>query len=210
MLPDTEERVVPAFVVGTTPYSWPWNGDLGPEATAVVVVAPTSDVRSSDRFAAQTILDNAMRVTDAVRAVGGTIIRVTTQPPLHGAVSTAQWFSDLVADDETTADGIDGFYGSALESLLRRHRIERIVLVGIGLETSVHSTMRSANDRGYECLLVIDACLAYDTGLIRPAVSMIEMSGGIFGAVGTAAHTISAFTPGAFTPGVQPIEGTPQ
>jgi nicotinamidase-related amidase len=53
--------------------------------------------------------------------------------------------------------------------------------------------MRSANDRGYECLLVIDACAAYDLALIAPSVSMIEMSGGIFGAVGTAAAVLDAF-----------------
>ncbi len=44
--------------------------------------------------------------------------------------------------------------------------------------------MRSANDRGYECLLVIDACVPHDPELVAASRSQIEMSGGIFGAVG--------------------------
>ncbi len=50
-----------------------------------------------------------------------------------------------------------------------------------------------ANDRGFECLLVIDACLPYQEALVAPSVSMIEMSGGIFGAVGLSADVAEAF-----------------
>ena len=78
--------------------------------------------------------------------------------------------------------------------MLRSHAIERLILVGYGLETCIHSTMRSANDRGYECLLVVDACVPYDEALVASSISMIEMSGGIFGAVGTSAAVIEAFT----------------
>jgi nicotinamidase-related amidase len=45
--------------------------------------------------------------------------------------------------------------------------------------------MRAANDRGYECLLVEDAVCSYDEDLTAAALSSIQMSGGIFGAVGT-------------------------
>jgi nicotinamidase-related amidase len=54
--------------------------------------------------------------------------------------------------------------------------------------------MRSANDRGYECLLVADACRPVDPALRAPALSMIEMSGGIFGAVGQSAQVLRALT----------------
>jgi nicotinamidase-related amidase len=56
----------------------------------------------------------------------------------------------------------------------------------------VHSTLRSANDRGYECLTIADACLAADTETQRGAISSIEMSGGIFGAVGSTDAVIAA------------------
>ena len=90
------------------------------------------------------------------------------------------------------AVGIDGFHGSPLDTLLRGARTDRLLLAGAGLETCVHSTMRSANDRGYECLLVTDACAAYDEQLVAQAISMIEMSGGIFGAVATSAAVLDA------------------
>ncbi len=54
--------------------------------------------------------------------------------------------------------------------------------------------MRDANDRGYECLLVLDACVPIDPDLVTASVSSIEMSGGIFGAVGTSADVIAALT----------------
>ncbi len=56
-------------------------------------------------------------------------------------------------------------------------------MCGLGLEGPVHSTLRSANDRGFECLLVIDGCAAMDPTVADAAIRMIEMSGGIFGAV---------------------------
>ena len=52
--------------------------------------------------------------------------------------------------------------------------------------------MRSANDRGYECLLVVDACAPLEPELVPAAISMVEMSGGIFGAVGTTAPVLAA------------------
>ena len=67
-----------------------------------------------------------------------------------------------------------------------------LLLVGLGLETTVHSTMRSANDRGYECLLVVDACAPLDPDAVPNAVSMVEMSGGIFGAVGLTDPVLAA------------------
>jgi hypothetical protein len=47
---------------------------------------------------------------------------------------------------------------------------------------------------GFECLLVVDACVPHDTELVAPSVSMIEMSGGIFGAVGTSAAVVDALS----------------
>ena len=91
------------------------------------------------------------------------------------------------------AAGIDGFYGSDLDPVLRRLGRSHLLLVGLGLETTVHSTMRRANDRGYECLLVADAALAIDDRLRPASISSIEMSGGIFGAVGTTDPVLAAY-----------------
>jgi hypothetical protein len=136
-------------------------------------------------------LDRAAVVATTVAAAGGIVIRVATRTRTAGPATSVEWGESHGVESQ----GIDGFFGSALEPLLRRLGIERLVLVGSWLETSVHSTMRTANDMGFECLLVVDACVAGDQALVSPSVSMIEMSGGIFGAVGHTVDVIAAFAP---------------
>ena len=100
----------------------------------------------------------------------------------------------IATDDAVSSEGVDGFFGGPLESTLRQAGIARLILVGAWLETSVHSTMRTANDMGFECLLVVDACAPGDETLVANSVSMIEMSGGIFGAVGSSADVLAAIS----------------
>jgi nicotinamidase-related amidase len=177
-------------VAGSTPYAWPWNGDLTPSGTAILVVEPAaSGPELSDGF-----VDAVVGVVAAARAAEITVIRVITAAPPYSTAAAGHHPLPVEVDYTVTAVGIDGFYGSALDALVRTARIERFVLVGAGLETCVHSTMRSANDRGYECLLVIDAAIPYSEELVEPSVSMIEMSGGIFGAVAHSAAVIDAIT----------------
>jgi hypothetical protein len=190
----TLDHSAPAtHVAGSTPYAWPWNADLTPTGTAAVVVQPTEHW-PAPWLGQQGAATRAavVEVVEAVRAAGGSVIRVLTSPPVRTSEPSAQGGFGVTADATIAAVGIDGFFGSALDAHLRANNIQRLVLVGAGLETSVHSTMRSANDRGYECLLVVDACLAYDDAVTPASVSMIEMSGGIFGAVGTSAAVVEA------------------
>lgn len=185
-----EDATFHVHVAATTPYPWPWNGDLDPAGTAVLVVGPEpgGPEASAPEAAAMST------VVAATRTAGGTVIRVITVPPARLAVPAAAHPEEPFADADVVIDaaGLDGFYGSSLEPILRSRRIERLLLAGVGLETAVHSTMRSANDRGFECLLVVDACVPLDPDLVAPSVSMIEMSGGIFGAVGTSAAVAEA------------------
>ncbi|HAM27757.1 MAG TPA: hypothetical protein DCP11_13965 [Microbacteriaceae bacterium] len=182
----------PLFVADTTPYPWPWNGELTAHGTAILVVNGSGGGQ---------VFDSIRALTATIRSVGGAVVHVATAPPRGESAPTGfdddreSPIVDLVDGDQlVTSSGIDGFFGSSLDATLRRQGIDRLILVGSPLETSVHSTMRSANDRGYECLLVADCCLAYDDDLVAAALSMIEMSGGIFGAVGSAAATTAALT----------------
>ena len=98
----------------------------------------------------------------------------------------------IAGSSAVTAAGIDAFFGGPLDAVLRSRGTDHLLLVGLGLESTVHSTMRSANDRGYECLLVVDACAPLDPAALPHAVSMVEMSGGIFGAVGLTEPVLAA------------------
>ena len=78
--------------------------------------------------------------------------------------------------------------------LLRQKGIQNIVLACITTDVCVHTTMREANDRGFECLLLSDCAGATDHGNYLAALKMIKMQGGVFGAVATSESFIAAIS----------------
>ena len=77
--------------------------------------------------------------------------------------------------------GKGAFYQTNLESVLQERHITHLIFTGVTTEVCVQSTMREANDRGYECLLVEDATESYFPEFKQATLDMIRAQGGIVG-----------------------------
>jgi biuret amidohydrolase len=90
--------------------------------------------------------------------------------------------------------GKGSFCATDLELLLHLRGIRYLVLTGVTTDVCVHTTMREANDRGFECVIVSDATGATDRGNHDAALKMVTMQGGVFGAVAWSAQLLEAWS----------------
>jgi nicotinamidase-related amidase len=77
--------------------------------------------------------------------------------------------------------GKGAFYATGLQAMLDERNISHLLLAGVTTEVCVQTTMREANDRGYECLLVEDAAASYFPAFHEATLAMIRAQGGIVG-----------------------------
>ncbi len=96
---------------------------------------------------------------------------------------------DIIVDK--TANG--AFYQTDLELILKAQEITHLIFTGCTTDVCVHTTLREANDRKFQCLLVEDACASGDAYAHAAAVHMVTVEDGIFGVVSDSGALLQAF-----------------
>ncbi len=98
--------------------------------------------------------------------------------------------------DEPVVDkpGKGAFYATDLEAILHSRDIRQLVVCGVTTEVCVNTTVREANDRGYDCLVLADCVGSYFPEFQRVALEMVKAQGGIFGWVGESADLLPVLT----------------
>ncbi|MCU1453352.1 MAG: cysteine hydrolase [Acidimicrobiales bacterium] len=210
------------IVTHTDPYPWPWDADLSGRRLALVIAGGQHhwSERSADPFPAVAAL---VALAADVRGAGGIVVALrhgdpapwaTNRPRTLPAVGSAGWQlvlpEALTLDHVVDATGADGFFGSRLDDVLRLAHRDHLLLGGLASEVTVDSTLRSANDRGYECLVLTDACAPHDVEVGARALRSVTMSGGIFGAIGTSFAVRRALDPRPDAPSPPSPLTTPQ
>lgn len=88
--------------------------------------------------------------------------------------------------------GKGAFYQTDLDLMLRNRGIETLLVAGVTTEVCVHTTVREANDRGYRCVVLGDACASYFPEFHKMGLAMIAAQGGIFGWVSSTDAVLAA------------------
>jgi nicotinamidase-related amidase len=172
-------------------------------------VAPLQEVLAAARLAGMTIVhtreghrpDMADAPPSKVSRGGGDT-RIGDRGPKGRILIRGEEGHDIIEElypiaGEVLLDkpGKGAFYATDLELILRNRGITHLIVTGVTTEVCVHTTVREANDRGFECLVLEDCVGSYFPEFHEVGLQMIAAQGGIFGWVAASPVLLSQLQP---------------
>lgn len=188
------------------PYNWPKSEDNSVEDFAVIVIDMQNDYCSPDCYMDKAGYDvNRLRkpinpiqsVLNKAREYGIEIIYTRHSESLDAEVnkengtSAFQSFGWQIVDELKPYDNemvfnkttISAFLSGGLHEYLQKKKIKNLIFCGNTIDVCVHSSLRVADDFGYECMLLEDCCSAVNDDLHKWSVESVKIEDGVFGAV---------------------------
>ncbi len=184
-----------------------FGASLGNDTTRLQAIVPTCSAvlaawRAAGGFVVHTREGHLPDLSDcppAKRGRGSPSLRIGDAGPMgrvliHGEPghSIIAQLAPLTGELVIDKPGKGAFYATPLQAELQQRGITQLVLMGVTTEVCVQTTMREANDRGYDCLLVEDGTDSYFPEFKSAALAMITAQGGIVGWVAPAAVLLAA------------------
>jgi nicotinamidase-related amidase len=171
-------------------------------------IAPTAALLAAARAAGMLVIHtreghrpDLSDLPPAKKARGNTPTKIGDPGPMGRILIRGEPGHDIVpelypAAGEPVVDkpGKGAFWATDLELTLRNRGINQLLVCGVTTEVCVNTTVREANDRGFECLVVEDCCASYFPEFHRAALAMVVAQGGIFGWVAGSGRVIAALS----------------
>jgi len=173
-----------------------FGASLGNDVTLLGAIVPTVR-RLLDGFRAAGLpvfhtrechLPDLSDCSNAKRLRGTPMLRIGDEGPMGRILIAGEPGADIIPElapqhGEVVIDkpGKGAFYATGLDEILQARGVQQLIFAGVTTEVCVQTTMREANDRGYECLIATDATESYFPAFKAAALEMITAQGGIVG-----------------------------
>ena len=134
----------------------------------------------------------------AKRARGRLKTGIGDKGPMGRILVRGEYGHDIIDELQPAASepvidksGKGAFYATDFDAVLKSRHIQQLIVCGVTTEVCVNTTVREANDRGYDCLVLEDCVASYFPEFQRVGIAMIKAQGGIFGWVSTSQQLLA-------------------